>query len=88
MIVRFKRYSGYGEEISIVAAEISHWYSVNYNGRSGTCIVLKGGTEINVDAYCVDVEQAVVKVLRFSSAELVTMNESARGGLVRKSCYD
>lgn len=55
--IRFKSYYGYGNEVTIIAENITYWEYVDYNGRSGTRIHLSGGEEITVDDCQYEVEK-------------------------------
>ena len=47
----FKGYGVGAPDVTIVLDRIVSFYRVEYNGRSGTCIVLDTGKEITVDEY-------------------------------------
>ena len=59
MIVTFKRYSPGAEDKTIVAARITHWEQIDYNGNYGTRIHLDTGKEVHVGDWPHEVEKKV-----------------------------
>lgn len=59
-------FPGYGpgaRAVTVVAARVTHWTGIDYNGRSGTRIYLDTGKEVNVEAYQTEVEKAILTAL-------------------------
>ena len=47
--ITFKSYRGFGQEVTIIAERITHFYPIEYNGNRGTCIVLDTTKEVTVE---------------------------------------
>lgn len=62
--ITFKSYYGYGNEVTIIAENITYWEYVDYNGRSGTRIHLNGGEEIIVDDSQYQVEKKITSAVK------------------------
>lgn len=59
-------FPGYGpgaSAVTVVAARVTHWTGIDYNGRRGTRIYLDTGKEVNVEAYSSDVEKVILAAL-------------------------
>ena len=59
--ITFTAYSGFGSKVVVIAERITHFYRVDYNGNSGTCIVLDTGKEVTVSESDYVVREAVEK---------------------------
>lgn len=57
--ITFKSYGGFGRFVTVIAERITHFYRVDHNGQSGTCIVLDTGKEITVEESTGEVRMAV-----------------------------
>lgn len=62
MIQTFIKLPGYAigsPERSVSVEKINHFYRIEYNGRSGTCIVMDNGQEIKTDAMPYEVQKFI-----------------------------
>jgi len=59
MILTFPGYGVNSQPFSVVAEKINHWYRVEYNGRSGTRIVMDNGAELTTEAAPYEVEKRI-----------------------------
>lgn len=61
MIITLTSYGVGGREFSLLVEKINHWHSIEYNGRSGTCIVMDNGVELTTDASFFEVQKLIEK---------------------------
>ncbi len=57
----FKGYGVNAPDVTVILDRVTHFYRVEYNGRSGTCIVLDTGKEITVDEYPGSVQMVLLQ---------------------------
>jgi hypothetical protein len=55
----FKGYGVNASDVTVVLEHITHWWPIDYNGLSGTELVLDTGKSLRVGHYTSDVEKAV-----------------------------
>lgn len=59
MVITLPSYAVGGHPFSVVVEKINHWHRIEYNGRSGTCIVMDGGAELTTDLMPYEVEKRI-----------------------------
>lgn len=58
-ILTFRGYGVGAHDVSIIAARVTHWEMIDYNGHIGTLIYLDTGAEIKVAPSPWDVEKRI-----------------------------
>jgi hypothetical protein len=58
-VISFQSYGYSPEPVRVMVERITHFYGVDYNGRSGTTIVLDTGKEVTVGEYSSDVQRKI-----------------------------
>lgn len=58
-VLSFQSYGFTAEPTYVMSERITHFYGVDYNGRSGTTIVLDTGKEVTVGEYASAVQRKI-----------------------------
>lgn len=58
-VLSFKDYGYSPEPIRVISERITHFYGVDYNGRTGTVIVLDTGKEVTVGEWSGEVQRKI-----------------------------
>lgn len=58
-VMSFQSYGYSAEPVRVMVERITHFYGVDYNGRSGTTLVLDTGKEVIVGEYASDVQRKI-----------------------------
>lgn len=58
-VISFQSYGYSPEPIRVMSERITHFYGVDYNGNSGTVIVLDTGKEITVGEWSGEVQRKI-----------------------------
>lgn len=58
-VISFKSYGYTCEPTYVMSERITHFYGVDYNGRSGTTIVLDTDKEVTVGEYASEVKRKI-----------------------------
>ena len=68
MIIQLPAYAIGGHPFYVVIEKINHWHRVDYNGRSGTCLVMENGAELTTEAMPYEVEKRIEDAQRIAES--------------------